>query len=161
MFLSSFFPNYIMFHARIGWLNHQVILTSVTFEFSFHLLFLLYVAGGAIWSFCTAANAREDERVGAMSPLHLNRHIHCTSILIRIVGNAFSLYCRMDVADCYLRQGAGGMKIARDGSRTWFLRWFYRRSQAYFGQKPEEHCFSIKNRCLEVKTTVSSEKYIT
>ena len=63
---------------------------------------------------CTAANAREDERVGAMSPLHLNRHIHCTSILIRIVGNSFSLYCRMDVADCYLRQGAGGMNIAKD-----------------------------------------------
>ena len=25
-------------------------------------------------------------------------------------------------ADYYLRQGAGGMKIARLGSRTWFLR---------------------------------------
>ena len=24
--------------------------------------------------------------------------------------------------DCNLRQGAGGMKIARNGSRTWFLR---------------------------------------
>ena len=24
--------------------------------------------------------------------------------------------------DCYLRQGAGGMEIARNGSRTWFLR---------------------------------------
>ena len=83
--------------------------------FSFHLLFLLYVAAGAMWSFCTTANAREDERVGAMSPLHLNRHIHCTSILIRIVGNSFSLYCRMDVADCYLRQGAGGTEFARNG----------------------------------------------
>ena len=25
-------------------------------------------------------------------------------------------------SDCYLRQGAGGMKIARNGSTTWFLR---------------------------------------
>ena len=25
-------------------------------------------------------------------------------------------------ADCYLGQGAGGMKIVRLGSRTWFLR---------------------------------------
>ena len=31
------------------------------------------------------------------------------------------------------------------------LKWFYKRSQAYFGQKPEEHGFLIKKRCLEVK----------
>ena len=44
--------------------------------------------------------------------------------------------------DCSLRQGAGGTEFARFGSRTCFLRWFYKRSQAYFGQKPEEYCFS-------------------
>ena len=47
--------------------------------------------------------------------------------------------------DCYLRQGASGTEFARNGSRTCFLRWFYRRSQARFGQKLEEHSFSIKN----------------
>ena len=30
-------------------------------------------------------------------------------------------FCVWD-SDCNLRQGAGGMKIARLGSRTWFLR---------------------------------------
>ena len=45
-------------------------------------------------------------------------------------------------ADCNLRQGAGGTEFARKGSRTCFLKWFYKCSQAYFGQKPEEHGFS-------------------
>ena len=54
-------------------------------------------------------------------------------------------------ADCSLRQGAGGAESARLGSRTCFLRCFYKRSQTYFDQKPEEHCFSIKKRCLEIK----------
>ena len=40
------------------------------------------------------------------------------------------------LTDCYLRQGAGGMKIARLGSRTLFLRWFSWRSQAYLEQIP-------------------------
>ena len=53
-----------------------------------------------------------------------------------------------------LRQGAGGPEFARFGSRTCFLRWFYERSQIYFGQKPEEHGFSVKKRCLEVKTMI-------
>ena len=53
--------------------------------------------------------------------------------------------------DCNLRQGAGGMKIARNGSIILFLKRFYKRSQMYFGQKPEEYSFSIKKRCLEVK----------
>ena len=40
------------------------------------------------------------------------------------------------------------------------------RSQAYFGQKLEEHVFSIKNRCLEVEkhdfseTCVTEKKYV-
>ena len=37
-------------------------------------------------------------------------------------------------ADRSLRQGAGGTEFARFGSRTCFLRWFHRRSQAYFCQ---------------------------
>ena len=43
-------------------------------------------------------------------------------------------------ADCYLRQGAGGTEFARFGSRTCFLKWFSKRSQAYFGQKPKWFC---------------------
>ena len=35
------------------------------------------------------------------------------------------------------------------------------RSQAYFGQKPEEHGFSIKKRCLEVKIDDFLEKCVT
>ena len=38
-------------------------------------------------------------------------------------------------ADCSLRQGVGGTEFARFGSRTCFLRWFYKHSQTYFGQK--------------------------
>ena len=63
--------------------------------------------------------------------------------------------------DCSLRQSASGMKFARNGSRTWFLRCCYWRSQAYFGQKPEEHCFLIEKRCLEVKNDDFWEEWIT
>ena len=63
-------------------------------------------------------------------------------------------------ADCYLRQGAGGTEFARNGSRTCFLRWFHKRSQAYFGQKLEEHCFPIKKQCLEVSNDDFWEKWI-
>ena len=56
-------------------------------------------------------------------------------------------------SDCYLRQGVGGTEFANFvRSRTCFLRWFYKRSQTYFGQKSEEHNFSIKN-------TLSGGKY--
>ena len=72
--------------------------------------------------------------------------------------HAWSDRCAL-APDCYLRQGAGGMKIARLGSRTWFLRWFYKRSQAYFGQKLE-HSFSIKNRCLDVNKDDFWEKCV-
>ena len=65
------------------------------------------------------------------------------------------------LADCSLRRGAGGTEFARFGSRTCFLRWFYKRSQTYFGQKPEEHGFSIKKRCLEIKNDDFWEKYVT
>ena len=46
--------------------------------------------------------------------------------------------------DCSLRQGAGGTEFARFGSRTCFLRCFYKHSQTYFGQKSEEHVKTIK-----------------
>ena len=69
---------------------------------------------------------------------------------------------------CHLRQGAhpawqgaGGTEFARNGSRTCFLRWLYKSSQTYFGQKPEEHCFSIKKRCLDVKNDDFREKHVT
>ena len=62
--------------------------------------------------------------------------------------------------DCSLRQGADGTEFARFGSRTSFLRWFYMCSQTYLGQKSEEHCFSIKNRCLEVKDDGFWEKCV-
>ena len=72
------------------------------------------------------------------------------------------------LTDCYLRQGvhpawqgAHGTEFARNGSRACFLMWFYKRSQTYFGQKPEEHNFSIKQRCLEVKNNDFSEKCVT
>ena len=57
-------------------------------------------------------------------------------------------------SDCYLRQGDGGTEAASFGSKTCFLRWFYKCSQAYFGQKPEEHGFSIKKRCLEAQNDI-------
>ena len=48
-------------------------------------------------------------------------------------------------ADCYLRQeahpawqGAGGTEFARIVSRTLFLRWFYKHSEAYLDLKPEK-----------------------
>ena len=53
-------------------------------------------------------------------------------------------------SDCYLRQGDGGTKIARLGSRTCFLREFHNRSEAYFGQKSEEHVETFKKRHMEV-----------
>ena len=65
--------------------------------------------------------------------------------------------CSACASDCSLRQGAGGTEFAHFGSRTCFLRWFYRRSQAYFGQKPEEHGFSIKNVVWRSKTTMFDE----
>ena len=34
------------------------------------------------------------------------------------------------------------------------------RSQTYFGQKPEEHCFLIEMRCLEVKYYDFLEKWV-
>ena len=55
--------------------------------------------------------------------------------------------------DCSLRQGAGGMKFARNGPITCFLSWFQWRSEAYLGQKLEEQGFSIKKLGLEVKKT--------
>ena len=61
--------------------------------------------------------------------------------------------------DCSLRQGAGGTEFARFASRTCFLRWFYRRYQAYFGQNFEEHCSSIKSIVLRSKTTIF-EKHV-
>ena len=80
-----------------------------------------------------------------------------TKGLIRISCFRFSAVV-MSFADCYLRQGAhpawqgaSGTEFARSGSITCFLRWFYKRSQTYFGQKPEEHGLSIKKRCLELK----------
>ena len=64
----------------------------------------------------------------------------------------------LNFTDCYLRQGAhpawqgaSGTDFVRNGSRTCFLRLFYKRSQAYFGQKPAEQDLSIKKCCLEVK----------
>ena len=57
------------------------------------------------------------------------------------------------VTDCSLRQGAGGREFARLGSRTWFLMRFLKRSEAYLGQKPEEHYFLIK------KTLSEGQKY--
>ena len=33
--------------------------------------------------------------------------------------------------------------------------------QAYFGQKPEEHCFSIKKHCLEAQNEDFREKWVT
>ena len=63
--------------------------------------------------------------------------------------------------DCYLRQGAGGMKIARFGSRTCFLRWFHNRSETYFGQNSEEHAKTIKTRHMEVKNDDFLEKCVT
>ena len=64
----------------------------------------------------------------------------------QIIVNCTSLF-----SDCSLRQGASGTEFARFGSRTCFLRWFYNRSQVYFGQKSEEHIKTIKKRCLEIK----------
>ena len=40
-------------------------------------------------------------------------------------------------------------KIARFGSRTSFLRSFHNRSEAYFGQKSEEHVKTIKKRHMK------------
>ena len=68
-------------------------------------------------------------------------------------------YLQTHSADCSLRQGAGGTEFAHFGSRTCFLRWFYKRSQTYFGQKSEEHIKTIKKRCLESRTT-SFEKNV-
>ena len=59
---------------------------------------------------------------------------------------------------CSLRQGAGDKEFPRFGSRTSFLRWFYKRSQTYFGQNSEAHIKTIKKRGLEVKTTISEKK---
>ena len=58
------------------------------------------------------------------------------------------------LADCSLRQGAGGTEFARFGLRTSFLRWFYNRSQTYFGQKSEEQVDTVKKFYMEVKTTI-------
>ena len=63
--------------------------------------------------------------------------------------------------DCSLRQGAGGTEFAHFGSRTCFLRWFYKRAQAYFGQNPEEHIKTIKKRSMEVKNNDFWEKCVT
>ena len=64
------------------------------------------------------------------------------------------------VTECSLRQGAGGTEFEHFGSRTCFLSWFYKRSQAYFGQKPEEHGFSIKKRCLEKRCFLRQMCYL-
>ena len=62
-------------------------------------------------------------------------------------------------SDCSLWQGAGGTEFARFGSRTCFLRWFYRRSQAYFGQNSEEHVKTIKNAIWRSKTMIFDKKH--
>mgnify|MGYP005706074945 CR=1 FL=1 len=54
-------------------------------------------------------------------------------------------------SDCSLRQGAGGTEFAHLGSRTCFLRWFYKRYQTYFGQKSEDHIKTIKKTNMDVK----------
>ena len=54
----------------------------------------------------------------------------------------------------YLKAGCRWDENCTIGVENLLLRWFYGRSQTYFGQKPEEHCFSIKNRCLEVQKTI-------
>ena len=59
--------------------------------------------------------------------------------------------CIINITDCSLRQGAGGTENTRNWSRTCFLRWFYNRSQAYFGEKSEEHIKTSKKRCMDVK----------
>ena len=55
--------------------------------------------------------------------------------------------------DCSLRQGAGGTKTARFGFRPCFLRYFYNRSEVYFGQKSKEHVKNIKERCICMRNT--------
>ena len=67
--------------------------------------------------------------------------------------------CTSLLPDCSLRQGAGGTEFARFGSRTCFLRCFYRRSQAYIGQKSEEHVKTIKKRSMDVKNN-DFEKHV-
>ena len=93
-----------------------------------------------------------------------NLELHCMFVFVvrlaarysvMLSGGGFMFWYN---ADCYLRQGAGGTEFARFGSRTCFLRWFYKRSQTHFGQKPEEHRVSIKNHCLEVKNVDFWEK---
>ena len=71
------------------------------------------------------------------------------------------LHEKRHLPDCSLRQGAGGKEFARFGPITCFLRWLYKRSQPYFDQKPEEHCFSIKKRCLDIKNDDLWEKWVT
>ena len=66
----------------------------------------------------------------------------------------------MTLADCYLRQGAGGTKTAHFGSRIWFLSYFYNRSEAYFGQKSVEHVKTIKRKHVDTKNNDFSKRNV-
>ena len=58
----------------------------------------------------------------------------------------------------------GRVQVVRNlhsmGRELDFLRWLYKRSQTYFGQKPEEHGFSIKKHRLEAKATIFEKKML-